>query len=463
MQFTRADRWRMNARSGRVMPMKNMAINGFLRAFSPVLMAVALSSAALFTATTTVAADDTPATEIRITQRDYTVREGDTFKSIAQTELGKIGLAPHLAEFNGLTIDATLNPGELVQIPLYGEVVKEFATIVYLKGDVTRGGESIDRNAEVYIDELLATGEDGFVSMMFKSGSVINLQPNTNAKLVRLNCLDDDPSCLIEVQADKGELTSDVKKTDAQPADFRITTPYASAAVRGTIFDVSVDKASLTVGVTEGGVGLSASGDSVDLDMGFGSVTKKGEGLGQPIPLLPSPVYRYIPTRAAKGDRILWWNISDVNNYSASLTSDKEGRAVSSTAGGANTDFTVGDESAGDYYLTVRGIDSNGLKGFTSSTKITVAEIDSDLKPVDTEISFDGNEFLVSVMDPSEDAPGYEIQVSPDPDFDDPLSVDINNRSAAVFRLDADKLYARTRVLVDPNTVSAFGAVAESP
>ncbi len=439
-----------------------MAISAFLHFLTPMLLVIALGTVSVVATTSTRAADETAATEIRITQRDYTVREGDTFKSIAQIELGKIGLAPHLAEFNGLTVDTVLNEGEIVQIPLYGEVVKEFATIVFLKGEVTRGGEALDRNAEVYIDETLATGENGFVSMLFKSGSVINLQPNTKAKIVRLNCLDDDESCVIEISADQGELSSDVKHTPKQPADFRITTPYASAAVRGTVFDVAVDKTGLSIGVTEGGVGLAASDQAVDLDTGFGSVTKLGKPLGQPIALLPPPVYRYIPARAAKGDRILWWNLSDANNYLASLTTDKEGRAVLTSGGGQSTDFVVSDESAGDYYLNVRGIDNNGLKGFTSSTKITVAEIDEALTPVDTEISYDGNEFLVSVINPEEDAPGYEIQVSADPDFDDPLSVDINSQSAAVFRLEANKLYARARMLIDPKTVSAFGPVAES-
>ncbi|MEE9335804.1 MAG: FecR family protein [Granulosicoccaceae bacterium] len=443
--------------------MKNMAINGLLHALAPLLLATTMGAVSIVAATSVAAAGEASTTEIRITQRDYSVKDGDTFKSIAQTELGKIGLAPHLAEYNGRTVDTVLKVAEVIQIPLYGEMVKEFATIVFLKGEVKRGGESIERDAEVYINETLTTGDDGFVSMLFKSGSVINLQPNTNVKLVKLNCLDDDESCVIEIEADQGELTSDVKNSVKQPADFRITTPYASAAVRGTMFDVAVDKSGLGVGVTEGGVGLAASGKAVELDTGFGSVSKKGQGLGEPIALLPPPVYRYVPTRAAKGDRILWWNLSDADNYIATLTTDKEGRAVFTSGGGEKTDFVVDDESAGGYYLNVRGVDSNGLKGFKSSTKITVAQIDDQLEPVETEISYDGNEFLVSVIDPADDAPGYEIQVSPDPNFDDPLSVDINRRSAAVFRLEADKLYARARVLINPKTVSAFGAIAESP
>ncbi len=416
---------------------------------------------AMFAALVT-AADDQPETQIVISERDYTIRDGETLRGIAQRELGKIGLAPHLAEFNNIALDSALQAGQVIQIPLYAEVEKEFATVVFVKGNVRRDGQEVARNAEIYVNELLTTGDDGFVSIMFKSGTVVNLQSNANAKLKKLNCLEEDQSCVVEVEADQGELTSNVE-SDLKPSDFRISTPYASAAVRGTVFDVSVTEEALGVGVTEGGVAIANDTDNVDLNTGFGSVTKRGQALGQPVPLLPSPVYRYIPTRAATGDRVLWWNLSNVDDYVAQLTSDIEGRAVLAESIGKATDFVVGDVEAGDYYLNVRGVDQDGLKGFTSSTRVTVAQIDESLQPVDTEISFDGNEYLVSVQNPSDQAPGYEIQVSSDPNFDDPLSVDINQRGAAVFRLDVDKLYARTRMLIDPRTVSAFGATAESP
>ncbi len=441
-----------------VMHMKFLGNTRLQRAMIPTLMALCISAVIA----PVIAQNDAPATEVIITQRDYTVHDGDTFRSIAQKELGKIGLAPHLAEFNNLSLDAVLAAGATIQIPLYAVVEKEFATIVFIKGDVQREGASISRDDEVYINELLTTGDDGFVSMMFKSGSVVNLQPNTNVKLVKLNCLDEDDSCIVEIETDQGQISSDVESKENQETDFIISTPHATAAVRGTFYEVSVSPDSLTVGVTEGGVAIANETESLDLDTGFGSFTEAGKPLGQPVPLLPSPVYRYIPTRAAQGDRILWWNISDVDNYIAQITTDREGRAIVTDATGNDTNFAIDQLDAGEYFLNVRGVDSNGIKGYVSSTRITVAEIDPSLQPVDTEISFDGNEFLVSVIDPAEDAPGFEIQVSPDPEFDDPLSVDIGNQSAAVFRLDADKLYARARVLVDPTTVSAFGNIAES-
>jgi hypothetical protein len=69
---------------------------------------------------------------------------------------------------------------------------------------------------------------------------------------------------------------------------------------------------------------------------------------------------------------------------------------------------------------------------------------------------------LVRVIDPPSDAAGYEIQVATNADFSDPLSVDVAETAAAIFRLEADKIYSRARILVDPEKVSAFGQVAES-
>ena len=107
-------------------------------------------------------------------------------------------------------------------------------------------------------------------------------------------------------------------------------------------------------------------------------------------------------------------------------------------------------------------MDANGLKGLRSPTKITIASIDETVDAVNTTVSRSGNEFLVSIIDPPEDAPGYEIQVSTNADFLDPLSVDINNPGNAIFRLENDKIFARARVLIEPEKVSEFGDIAES-
>lgn len=399
-----------------------------------------------------------------IITRNVIVKQGDTLRSIARREFGKSGLSNMLANFNGMQETQPLVAGQIIRIPLFTPVDRQFATVIFAKGVVTKNNEQVKRDDKIYLHELLITGEDGFASLEFASGSVINLQPKTHAKLERLNCLDSDDSCLIVLDSAQGEVSSDVKRRDGQPTEFTIKTPYASAAVRGTIFEMNALSSKIIVGVTEGEVVLqaAASDSNVPLDQGFGSVAASNAPPLDPIALLPAPVYRYIPTRAAKGDSISWWALSDVDQYLINLSADAGGMDVIANYSENKGILSIDDLDAGEYFMNVRGIDSNGLKGFKAPTKIMVAEIDESVLPVNTVVSRNGNEFLVKVIDPPETSPGYEIQISRTADFSDPLSVDIANPGTAIFRLESDKIFSRARVLIDPAKVSAFGDVSES-
>jgi len=397
-----------------------------------------------------------------IIARDIFAKAGDTFRSIARRELGKTGLSPHLAEFNNLPEDAELTAGQLVRIPLYVPARREFAKVVFVKGIVLREDVGLKRDDEVHLNDLIATGGDGFVSLEFSSGSVVNLQPHSSARLVRLNCLQDDSSCLIEIDAASGEVAADVESRDGQPTEFRINTPHASAAVRGTAFDVDTREESVLIGVTEGDVDVSAQDESVRVLEGFGSMTEDGNPPGQPVPLPPAPVYRYVPTRATTVDWVGWWELTDVVEYEAHLSIDSTGKSVVAEFDATDNQLQVEGVAPGDYYLNLRGIDDSGFRGFISSTRLTVAEIDESIPTVATSVDRQGGDFLVSVVNPPDDAPGYEIQISSTAEFNDPWSIDVNEQGAAVFRTDSEQVFARARILLDPLTVSAFGEVAES-
>ena len=396
-----------------------------------------------------------------IVARDVVVGENDTLRRIARRELGKSGLAHHLGEYNDIIPDMPLVPGTLVRIPMFVPLRVEFASVVFVKGAVTRNDAPLARNAEVHLRDVILTGNDGFVSLEFDSGSVVNIQPNSQVELIRLNCLEQDDSCLIELEASGGQLQSDVQVRDGQPADFRISTPYASAAVRGTVFDVATDDDALVMGVTEGVVGLAASGVGVDVPEGFGSVAREGQPPSPPVALLPAPVYRFIPSRAAPGDHVSWWPMSDADGYQAQLSIDSGGDQVVAQQATDTTRLEIAALEPGDYYIGVRGVDEVGLKGYTATTRLTIAAIDDSLPSVDTRITRDGQEYLVEIVQPVADAPGYEIQLATEPDFEDPLTIDIRD-GQAVFRLDAQTVYARARVLLTPQIVSAFGETAEA-
>jgi len=397
--------------------------------------------------------------------RDLTVREGDNMLTIARREFGSARFARPLAEFNGVAdIRAPLVLGDVIRVPIQVPARGETARVAFVKGEVSRAGLPLDADADIAEGDIIVTGPTGFVSIEFSSGTVINLQPETEATIVRLSCFERDDSCRIHIESDGGEIGSDVEKRDGQPVDFRITAPFASAAVRGTRFDTVVENGSLRAAVMSGEVIITSWGGSVTLTEGFGVATVEGEPPGEPRPLLRAPVFRTTPIRIAAGDALAWFALTDAERYDASFSRDEAGREPVAKWGAVETrlELDEGLLEPGDYHLSLRGVDAADLPGFESTVRIGVADIDETIAPVAVTITREGPEFLVEVVDPPADAPGFEIQVDTDDTLADPLSIDVAATGRAVIRIEADTLFARARVLVDPFLVSAFGPVAST-
>lgn len=451
--------------------------------------------------------------DFSIISRDVIVGEDDTLATIADRELGTARFAQLLASYNRLTLVSKLEPGDIVRIPVHVPPRGEFAEVVFVKGkltaerkvdtdsalaqtggnqtstasdasdtagNITGSAETLQqteilellRNDKIFEGDLLTTSTAGFASIAFSSGSVVNLQPDTAAIIERLVCLESDDSCVISIDTLRGRVTSDIESRDQQPTEFTITTPFASAAVRGTFFDIDVTEDFL-VSVAEGEVDVSAQDAIVPINTGFGVIVEQGSAPGDPIELMPAPVFKRVPPRMVVGDTIEWFAFDDASRYDATLSIDE-----SSNQAITNITVSPGNESldlqtalaqaaepppdAGDYFLSVRAIDVKGLLGLTSTTRITLAELDSSIPPVSTSIARDGSEFLVTVDNPVDGVTGYEIQISADESFSDPLTADVNATGAAVFRVEQDQVFARARVLIDPLTVSDFGETSSN-
>ena len=436
-----------------------------------------------------------------VISRDVVVQQGDTLSSIARRELGRAGLAAQLANYNSVGLNDTLNAGDVIRIPIRVPSDEITAQVVFAKGDVSftrllnpvtsranqtavtgaiqtsdsstaarTESQPLRRYAAVLVGDTITTASDGFASIAFSSGSVINLQPNTIASFDHIACLESDDNCLVEIMTQQGRVTFDIEGRSQQTLEFIVTTPYASAAVRGTVFDIDLtDNFAVSVSVTEGDVDVAAQAETVAVPEGFGVVVKEGESPGGLIELLPAPVFKRVPARFALGDTVEWWGLSSADAYRVVLSNDEA--AAQSIA-----DFELsaqpsvfdiqqaltGAVSSGNYFLTLGAVDDNGLAGYKSNTRITLADVDTDIDPVSTSVRREGSEFVVAIEDLSDLALGYEIQIASDDDFSDPLSVDVNETGTAVFRVDEDRVFTRARVLVNPFTVSAFGPVTSN-
>jgi len=316
-----------------------------------------------------VNADTQESIEYTIIARDVTVVAGETLSSIAKRELGRAGLSTQLADFNGIAVSSPLSIGQTIRIPIHVPARMEFADVIFVKGNVVArravkneetpealtvglqtsdfgNGEAIllERDTDILPGDVIDTGDSGFVSIEFSSGSVINLQPSTTAVLNRLNCLPSDDSCIIDITTIRGKVTSNVQTREDQPVDFKINTPYATAAVRGTYFDIDADQQNLIVGVTEGLVDLTSKGSDklVALDQGFGSFIKDGGSPNDPIALLSAPVFKRVPARIAQGDSISWWPLTDAVQYATQISNDAAG-ADALTVFRVQSDITIED------------------------------------------------------------------------------------------------------------------------
>lgn len=400
-----------------------------------------------------------------IVTRDVIVVDGETLSDIARRELGFAGLAGPLADANGLAPDAVLVAGQTFLIPIHVPVGDEFVAVIFVKGEASLNGEPLASDAQIVVGDVVETGPSGFVALEFSSGAIVNLQPETRLTLQELSCRSDDDNCRVLIDAAIGQVGVSVDTRNDQPTDFRVTTPFASAAVRGTEFELAADPSAMRVAVFEGDVQASALdaslGAPVDLPEGFGSVTPEAQPPGPPLPLPPSPVYRNVPARLAPGDTVRWWPLTGVERYRADWSIDSAGQQVLASLDVAGDALGPGEREPGDLFLTVRGIDADELPGFGATTRIVVADIDGAVAAPSVQLVRQAREFLVQVDDPAADAAGFEIQLSRTEDFADPLSVDVGPPGQAVFRLDADTVFARARQLITPRQVSAFGDVAE--
>ncbi|MBX2880666.1 MAG: FecR domain-containing protein [Granulosicoccus sp.] len=409
-----------------------------------------------------------------IISREVIVEPGDTLISIANREMGRAGFAPMLADFNSLTASAPLVEGSTIRIPIYVPGRGEFAEVLFVKGTVTVQRAStqtqsdttlpviaLSRNDQILSGDTITTADDGYASIAFSNGSIVNLQPGTTATLQRLNCLATDDSCLIELLTEQGEVKSNVIRHDGQPMEFKINTPYASAAVRGTMFDFDASD-NLKLGVTEGEVAISAEAQTRDLGTGFGLVVEPGQAPPEPVALLSAPVFKRVPPRMAVGDTVEWWALGNAAAYGARLSTDEQSNDLVEFMQVDSATIGFDSTASGDYYLTVRALDTNGLKGFTTNTRLTIASIDPALEPVTTAVTRQGREFLVSVQSGPDNANGYEIQLATEESFSDPLSIDVNSNGTAIFANDATRVFARARALIDPYTVSAFGPISSN-
>lgn len=339
------------------------------------------------------------------------VRAAQTVEQVLTEELKSTRFARQIAEFNNIASATTVLPvGTTLSIPRPYLDSLDFGRIAYVKGDVTHKQTELvvnppPKGAQVFDGDIIQTGVDGFVSLSFKSGARVHVQPESRVVITNIDCLSDDGKCAISLEATEGQVGSEVTpRPDGQPPiEFSIETPFLTAAVRGTAFYVDLDGDVNRIGVTKGLV-ATASGDTNN-DLPKGKGLSVADGIAPELVDLLTP-----PALSLTGDRIIlseqddiaWQLLDGATTYRADIAADESmaEQLVSLTTDALSFDTPT--LAPGDYFLAVAGIDNKNFLGLPARRKVAVAEIEAGQAP---ELSITRQDDVTVLSVPDNDGP----------------------------------------------------------
>lgn len=336
------------------------------------------------------------------------------------------------------------------------DFVKGYAT-VFPKNDSTVAS-FIKRDMPINEKDVIITGDDGFVSISFKTGAVVNIQPSSEVRIDLLRCTPEKIGCKLILNAEKGSINSQVERLDQNEVQFTIKTPYATAAVRGTIFDIDVSNGRLLTGVTEGQVDVMSESGSVELPENFGTKVEQNKPPSIPVPLLAAPVFLPNPVRFEGTGELTWNAVLQAVEYLVSFNSNSE--LVYRTRSAENM-HRFAQLETGTYTLNIRAIDPEGFLGQIAERTLDIVSTNTSRTGPEVKALIEINQYSVMV----EQQPGIgklvELQFSPTGDFDSLSTIDALLGESIYSDRVTNNIYVRARGILSDTEVTPFGPILE--
>lgn len=221
----------------------------------------------------------------------YQVVAGDTFYGIAKKGLTRISDYRTVQRLNHIRSPRSLPANKPLRIPVrLLRTEPGVARIASFRGDVRIDGAPAKLGAPLGEGARLQTGANAFVSVGAADGSHFSLPSQTLVRLVRLRRIVLTGGFDQQFQVEQGRARSVVVPQTAPGAGFRLTTPIAVSAVRGTEFQVSFVEGVSRTEVTEGTVNVRGDAERkpIAVEKGYGRVVDREKGA--PVEsLLPAP------------------------------------------------------------------------------------------------------------------------------------------------------------------------------
>nr|WP_123691064.1 FecR domain-containing protein [Delftia acidovorans] len=329
----------------------------------------------------------------------HRVVAGDTLEQLAARYLGDARQWTDLQQHNGVANPYRLRPGSVLEIPVR-LLRAAVASVEFVQGDArstrpldhladTQGvagddaGQPLRKGQTLQEGERLQLAPDAFVAVRLADGSLVRVQSQSDVVLRQMRRKGRAGSLQSVLDLREGGVEASVppEPGNAQRR-FEIRTPAASTSVRGTRFLVQADAAGSTAAAVDEGtvaVGSDASsantGDAL-LRPGQGVAVAANGRVGEPRPMLGAPDITAWPALAEDANWISLPlpGLPGAVRYQLQLSRDADMTQVLRSASFQATasPLRLAGVEDGDYVLSLRGIDAQGIPGAASRRALRV-------------------------------------------------------------------------------------------
>ena len=302
----------------------------------------------------------------------YKVKKGDTLLALADRYLHSREHYRILQRRNGIANPMALPVGKLLIIDRsIMKYTPAQARIIAVRGQVNAGGNAARIDQQYGEGARIKTAAASFVTLQLENGSKIAIPSNSEVviRLLRRYALGD--SIDYDIDLLKGDVRSRVAPLKSSDDRYRVRTPKAVSAVRGTDFQSRYNSAADSdfAEVVEGALAVNSSANDAAASVAAGnglSVDSKGAVITETMLAAPN----FIETGKVQADIMLRFALNQTANasgYRVALASDAG--FVDQIADVSITDGTAQFDAIpdGNYFVRARAISANGIEGLPST------------------------------------------------------------------------------------------------